>query len=269
MKYRGEGFSIHNVLCDNEPALTALEPTLGSMGIKLITAGIKSNHIAALDRAIRLLKDRVGSTLAELPYILPRQLKSLVEFVVQNLNMISHSYSPSLTLSPRELFTGRKTDFKIDIRVSFGAYVQCYQPSSDNSMSERTLGCIALCPTGKKNGSVKFLHLKSGRIIIADHWKELPVPDNIISYMNDPSSKYSKPSRRDPTFLWKRKQVGPYLEANDHNREELSQKKWNTAKSSTFQCLLLISSSLTILPTSFNLFIYRLPSNQRDRVENI
>jgi hypothetical protein len=51
----------------------------------------------ALNRAIRLLKDRVRSTLAGLPYILPRQLlKYLGEFVPQILNVISHSHSPSL-----------------------------------------------------------------------------------------------------------------------------------------------------------------------------
>lgn len=213
MKYRGEGFSTHSVLCDNEPALTALEPTLGSFGIKLITAGIKSNHIASLDRAIRLLKDRVRSTLAGLPYVLPQPLlKYLVAFVIHNLNMINHSYSPSLTLSPRELFTGRKTDFNIDVRVAFGAYVQCYQSSSDNTTAERTMGAIALCPTGNVNGSVKFLHLKSGRVISVDHWKELPIPDNIISYMNHQSLKSPKASSRDPTFLWKGRNVGAYIE---------------------------------------------------------
>jgi hypothetical protein len=142
MMYRGEGFSIHNVLCDNEPTLPALEPTLGSLGIKLITAGIKSNHIASLDRAIRFLKDRVRTTLASLPYVLPKPLlRNAIAFVTHNLNLLAHSHSPSLVVSPRELLTGRKTDVNIDFRIAFGSYVQMYQTETSNSMEERTLGC--------------------------------------------------------------------------------------------------------------------------------
>jgi hypothetical protein len=118
---RGEGFSIHNVLCDNEPTLLALEPTLGS-GIKLITAEIKSNHIASLDRAIKFLKDRVRTTLASSPYVLPKPLlRYAIVFVTHNLNLLAHSHSPSFVVSPRELLTGRKTDVNIDFRIAFGA----------------------------------------------------------------------------------------------------------------------------------------------------
>ncbi len=74
---------------------------------------------------------------------------------------------------------------------------------AQTSMSERTSGCIALCPTGNKNGPVKFLHLKSGKVIIGDNWKELPIPDNIIEYMNNQAKKESRTCNRDTTFIWR------------------------------------------------------------------
>ena len=97
LMYRGEGFAIHNILCDNEQVLIALNPSLGALCIKLITAGIKSNHITSLDRKIRLLKDLVRSILASLPFNLPNLLmKYAVKFAIYNINLLTHSHDSGM-----------------------------------------------------------------------------------------------------------------------------------------------------------------------------
>lgn len=70
--------------------------------------------------------------------------------------MINHNSNYNNTLSPKEEFTGRKSDYKIDLRISFGEIAEVISKTTDNSLTERSLTCIALTPTGNSNGSVKF-----------------------------------------------------------------------------------------------------------------
>jgi hypothetical protein len=49
---------------------------------------------------------------------------------------------------------------------------------------------------------VKFLHLKTARVITVDNWVKLPVPDTILEYLNSQAKKEKKKKvTRDPTFI--------------------------------------------------------------------
>jgi hypothetical protein len=88
--------------------------------------------------------------------------------------------------SPKELLTGRKINFDTDLRIGFGDYVHSTTPNIvKNSMEARTQGCIALLPIGNIQGSVKFLRLDTNKIVTRDQWKTLPMPDIVISRLND------------------------------------------------------------------------------------
>eukprot|EP01036_Dinobryon_divergens_P034556 gene34556-44667_t len=88
--------------------------------------------------------------------------------------------------SPKELLTGRKINFDTDLRVGFGDYVHATAPNIvKNSMEPRTQGCIALLPIGNIQGSVKFLRLDTNKTVTRDQWKALPMPDIVISRLND------------------------------------------------------------------------------------
>ena len=50
-------------------------------------------------------------------------------------------------LSPRTIMTGQKLDFKHHCHFQFGEYVQTHE-EDDNSMSPRTVGALALYPSG-------------------------------------------------------------------------------------------------------------------------
>jgi hypothetical protein len=58
-----------------------------------------------------------------------------------------------LKISPTEAFLGRKTDFKIDLRVGFGELVEATDPNGDNTLKSRTNTAIALLGTGNRTGS--------------------------------------------------------------------------------------------------------------------
>jgi hypothetical protein len=87
-----------------------------------------------------------------------------------------------------------------DVRVSFGDYVQCQVPYTDNSMSLRTSSCIALYPTGSRSGSCKFLVLKTMKIVVRDKWTALPTPQSIIDFVNGIAANGGRVAVRDPVF---------------------------------------------------------------------
>jgi hypothetical protein len=183
--YRSEGYDVNSVSTDNEPAMMALRHVIQGAGARHVTGGVKSNNLAKIDRHIRLIKDRVRSILHSLPYSLPRKLIPwAVYFAVSRINLLNHSFYKAHQPSPRELFSGKKVDFKRDLRISFGEYVECYPAATDNTMQERSLSCIALCPTTNKNGSVLFYSLKSGKIIKSDRWISLSHTPESLSAIN-------------------------------------------------------------------------------------
>jgi Reverse transcriptase (RNA-dependent DNA polymerase) len=51
----------------------------------------------------------------------------------------------------------------------------------DNTMSTRTIGAIALRPTGNDQGGYYFFSLSSGRVLNRNHWTELPMPADVIT----------------------------------------------------------------------------------------
>jgi hypothetical protein len=159
---------------------------------------VKSNNLAKVDRHIRLIKDRVRSILHSLPFSLPRKLLPwAVYFAVSRINLLNHSFYKSGQHSPNELFTGRKADYKRDLRASFGEYVECYPPSTDNSLNERSVSSIALCPSNNKSGSFLFYSLESGKVIKSDRWIQLPHTTHSIGILN---ALAKEPGISDPVF---------------------------------------------------------------------
>ena len=197
--YRSEGFYINTIITDNEPSMTALKPVIHSSGARHVTGGVKANTLAKIDRSIRLIKDRVRSILHSLPYSLPLKLLPwVISFAVSRINLLNHSFSNGGQPSPRELFCGRKIDFNRDVRVAFGDYCEVFLPATDNSMSERSHSCLALCPTNNKSGSVLFYSLSSGRVIKCDRWKSLNITAEVVNSINR-ISKESAPTN--PEFV--------------------------------------------------------------------
>jgi hypothetical protein len=85
-----------------------------------------------------MIKERVRSIIHGLPYFLPPSLmKYCVMFAVSSINLIRHSDASGLSISPKELFTGRRTDFKTDLRVSFGGVTKGIVHRSANRFQDR------------------------------------------------------------------------------------------------------------------------------------
>ena len=85
----------------------------------------------------------------------------------------------SQVLSPRTIITGQTLDYNHHCVYQFGEYVQTHE-QHNNSMEARTIGALAMRPTGNVQGSYYFYSLSSGRIINRRNATKLPMPADVI-----------------------------------------------------------------------------------------
>ena len=155
-----------------------------SRGVQSTICG-PGQHVPVIERKIRVVKERVRAHLSALPYKMPASLLLwLSYFVVFCLNCIPTS-AGGFVISPREALTGRKLNFKRDLRFEFGEYIEDRNPNViPNSMEPRTNSMIPLLSTGNQQGSVYCYNIATKRVVPRDHWAVLPIPDIVIAALN-------------------------------------------------------------------------------------
>ena len=176
MYYRRH-FHILNVASDSEINIGA---ALAKVRGPPWTPRAPGKHDGYVESKIRRVKETARAIQQSLPYALGPVLQTwciLYSTYVINLLPSKTGYE---ALSPREAFTGIKPDFSRDLRVGFGDYAQVSARDMDNSMKERTVGAIAVLPTGNLSGAVKFLSLPTGKVISRDSFRILPIPKEYI-----------------------------------------------------------------------------------------
>jgi hypothetical protein len=106
----------------------------------------------------------------------------MITDVVRCLNQFPWSAGISDTLSPSTIVTGTPLPDFNSMRLEFGSYVQLFDDHDPtNTPHARTLGAIALGPTGNAQGAYFFLSLASGSRLSRHRWTELPIPDTAIA----------------------------------------------------------------------------------------
>ena len=180
---RSRWFDTITIRTDGEGAIAKMIPALANRGIVVDPAG-PGQHVPVVERMIETVKERVRAHVTSLPFILTKLLLTYcVLFCVSRLNLLPSSNSLD-KVSPHEQFTGMKLDFSRDLRCGYGDYVQATVPNTDNSMSPRTMGCIALLPTGNTTGSVKMWCLATQTVVTRDQFRILPMPDLVCLYIS-------------------------------------------------------------------------------------
>ena len=142
-------------------------------------------HVPEIERCQRVVKEQARATINSLPF--DAMPKLMVTALVYDKVMWINSFPPhngvSTTISLRTLVTGHKVDFAKHCRLEFGNYVQTHE-IHDNTMIPRTVGAIALCPTGNLQGGYHFLNLRTGKGIVRNRWTVLPMPTDVIDRVN-------------------------------------------------------------------------------------
>jgi hypothetical protein len=92
-------------------------------------------------------------------------MKHLVSHVVSSLNIMPCGTRDQYNISPREIFTGRKIDYKRDLKVAFIEYIQAHIPNVTDqeikALRARTTGAIAIGSVDNLQGSIKAVDLSS------------------------------------------------------------------------------------------------------------
>jgi len=199
--YQAHNFRVPNCTIDGEGAIVKITADLNRLGIVVNPAG-PGDHVPKIERNIRTVKERVRCHVTTSPFNYCKLILTwCVLFCVQRLNMEVKTNTTD-HITPREHFTGVKADFNRDFSIGFGDYVQVAATSetSNDTSQERTLGAIAVLQTGNRNGSVKFLLLKSWRVVTRTSWTSLPMPASVIDFLNAKASTESQIIPKDPVF---------------------------------------------------------------------
>lgn len=154
---------------------------LAADGIFLNTAS-NDEHVPEVERFICTIEERVRCVWNTLPFekIPAVVVRDMVSSTMFWLNGFPAPNGVSTTMSPREIVTGMTVDYNKHCRIEFGAYAQTHEEHS-NGMEPRTVGAIALGPTGNSQGGHYFMSLKTGRRLNRTNWTELPMPAKVIN----------------------------------------------------------------------------------------
>ena len=127
----------------------------------------QDEHVPEIERYIRTVKERVRGIQCTLPYKkLPgRMTIELVASQVFWWNCVPKITGVSTVMSPRTIVTGLKIDYVKHMKLQFGEYLQTHEETDNNTGHPRTIGALALRPTGNVQGGYWFYSLRTGRVI--------------------------------------------------------------------------------------------------------
>jgi hypothetical protein len=177
--YRARGFTICDVHGDQE--FDCIRHNVYPIRLNVVAA---DGHVGEIERSIRTIKERLRAGVHGLPY---RRLPvvmicHMVSDVARCLNQFPGPNGISRTLSPATLVTGCCRPNFNSMRIEFGAYAQVFDDHEPTNTPEaRSMGAIALTPTGNSQGAYHFLSLATGARISRHRWTELPIPDTAIA----------------------------------------------------------------------------------------
>jgi hypothetical protein len=166
--YARRGFTV--IMCLSNLKFAVTKEALLANGVLLNTCG-SGDHVPVIERRIRTIKERVRGLLISLPFEkIPNiiMIQSVV-FSVMWLNIFCPKGGVSAHISPQTIITELTPDAIKHCRIPFGGYPQVHVESlpSNDVMVSRTVGAIALGPTGNIQGTNKFLSLLTRRVIQA------------------------------------------------------------------------------------------------------
>jgi hypothetical protein len=176
--YQGRGFKVSHFLMDSQ--FNSLRAEISVLGINLNTVA-RQEHVPEVERYIRTLRERIRSYYNTIPFTLmpPRMMIELVHYCNFWLNSFPNEDGVSRSLSPRLIVTGNHINYLKHCKLEFGEYVQTHK-EHNNAMNPRTVGAIALRPTGNAQGSYLFFSLNSGRVLTRNRLTVLPMPYDVI-----------------------------------------------------------------------------------------
>jgi hypothetical protein len=141
------------------------------------------DYVPKIDICIRRLKEMYRAVKAGLPWVLPRSwVKDLMTYCVSRVNLRRTSALDG-TVCPKVLFTGIKPNYRKELSLAFGDYVEVHA-GTDNTSRERSVPCIALYPIGNATGTWQFWNLRTKRYMRHSTWVQMRQSELISDIIN-------------------------------------------------------------------------------------
>ena len=178
--YRIRGFTVVTILLDGQ--FEGLQQRFLEDNIQLNIVA-RGEHVPEIERLIRVIKERARCYVSLIPFkkLPKRMVIELIYTIVFYLNSFPWPEGVSQDLSPMSIVEGIVLDYNLHFQVIYGEYAQTYE-GTRNDMTERTVGAIALGPSGNLQGGVRFFSLTSGEVIVRSRkdYDLLPMPNEAI-----------------------------------------------------------------------------------------
>ena len=214
--YAAADLKVQTVMMDME-----FQPLQELMPYIVVNTTAANEHVAEIERRIRVVKERARAIINTLPYPkLPKRLVvDLIYFVTMWLNSFPVKGGISQKWSPRELLKRHRLDARLHCKAEFGAYCEVHdEPSPSNTMQRRTHATICLGPTGNLQGSYKFFCLSTGRKLVRRNFTVIPgVPQTII----DALSRFATKENRSTGLIFKNRANENFAFTNEDLEPEL------------------------------------------------
>jgi hypothetical protein len=178
-RYAARGLTVCDIHGDNE--FECARASILPIALNIVPA---DSHVGEVERSIRTIKERLRSCAHGLPFKrLPRlMVVHMVADTVRCLNQFPWKNGISDTMSPATVLTGAGTPDYTRMRLEFGTYVQVFEDNTpSNTLRSRSLGAIALSPTGNTQGDYYFMSLATGEKLSRHSWTVLPLTDAAIA----------------------------------------------------------------------------------------
>ena len=199
---RARGYDPRVVRCDSERGLVALATWLGDQGIVLNPEG-GEEAVPKAERAIRTIKERVRGIINTLPCgLVSNLIIMLVYFAVSRINLVA-STAVGLTESPMQRFRNlSRVGYGRLFRHGFLTYAQAHRNDDQNlnTMQPRSEGVLIGYPRENETGSWVCFKLSNGETIVRDKFAVMPMPDVVVTQLNQLAAREGRAPNRDPIF---------------------------------------------------------------------
>ncbi len=182
--YMLHGFHIVKLAGDGELAWIA-DQVASLPPNPVLDLATASQHVGLIERNIRFLKEKTWLICHSLPFerIPALMLVHMVLHSAQLMNSFPQKgglkhYPPSAKMTGAQLHMSQ-------LQLKFGSYCQVVEDVTPrNSLAARTRRAMSMGPSGNLSGGQCFLALDTGKMIVRNCWKELPMPLAVIDRVN-------------------------------------------------------------------------------------
>ena len=174
--YAKGGFLVNICLMDRE--FEAVKKHLPLVEINTTAA---REHVADIENGICRIKEKTRAYESERDYLYVPTLLLMhtVHCAIFWLNAFA-SGTENYGTAPRTLVTRMPTNFKRDFREAPGEYVEAeYDDIVTNTQKPRPPPCLALGPSGNRQGTVKCLDIETKKVVHRRMIHHLPMPLDI------------------------------------------------------------------------------------------